>query len=83
MSKTRTYVGIVAYLVADLSPGLQGLGGAFVALFCDPTLSNESVPDLGHSSVVEVLWGVSVTRSPSTQPCGVSLGMGPLPRLAT
>jgi hypothetical protein len=63
MCKTRMGVGIVTYLDADLIPNLQGLGGAFLALFCDPASPNELGPDLGHSSVMEVLEGVSVTRS--------------------
>jgi hypothetical protein len=51
----------MAYLVTDLRPGLQGFGGAFFALFCDPTLPNVSALGQGSSSVVDVLQGVSVS----------------------
>jgi hypothetical protein len=63
MYKIRMGVGIMAYLVADFSPGLQGLRGAFLALFCNPASPNESAPDLGRSSVVEVLRGVSADET--------------------
>jgi hypothetical protein len=36
MCKIRMGVGLVTYLVADLSSGLQGFGGASFAMFCDP-----------------------------------------------
>jgi hypothetical protein len=37
--------------------------GAFLALFCDPASPKVSAPDLGRSSIVDVLRGVSVARS--------------------
>jgi hypothetical protein len=42
-------VGLSTYMVADLRPGLLGLGGAFLALSCDPRSPTMSAPDLGHS----------------------------------
>jgi hypothetical protein len=56
-------IGPVTYLVADLSPGLQGFGGGFLALFCDPASPNVLALNLGRSSIVDVLRGVSVARS--------------------
>jgi hypothetical protein len=54
----------MTYLVADLSPGLQGFGGDFLALFCDPRLPTVSALGLGRSSIVDVLRGVSTALSP-------------------
>jgi hypothetical protein len=50
-------------LVDDLSPGLQGFRGAFLALFCDPRSPTVSALDLGRSSIVDVQRGVSIDRS--------------------
>jgi hypothetical protein len=58
MCKIRMGVGLMTYLVVGLSPGLQGLGGAFFALFCDPALPRTSPPDLERSSRVVTLRGV-------------------------
>jgi hypothetical protein len=41
--------GLLTYFVADLRPGLQGFGGAFFALLCDPRSIIASVLDLGRS----------------------------------
>jgi hypothetical protein len=55
--------GLVTYLVTDLSLSLQGFRGAFLALFCDPRSPTVSALDLGCSSIVHDLQGVSVARS--------------------
>jgi hypothetical protein len=36
-------IGLLTYLVADLRPGLQGLGGTFFALLCDQRSPTRSV----------------------------------------
>jgi hypothetical protein len=47
--EARQEVGLFIHLVADLRPGFQGLGWAFFALLCDPTLPIVSVLELGRS----------------------------------
>jgi hypothetical protein len=34
--EAKQEVGLLTYLVVDLRSGLQGLGGAFFILLCDP-----------------------------------------------
>jgi hypothetical protein len=51
-------IGFVTYLLTDLSPGLMGLGRAFLALFCDPASPGTSGPDLERSSSPAILYGV-------------------------
>jgi hypothetical protein len=41
-------IGILTNLVADLRPGLQGLGGVFLALLCDPRSPTVSALDLAR-----------------------------------
>jgi hypothetical protein len=55
--------GPATYLVTDLSPGLQGFGGTFLALFCDPRSPIVSTLYLWRSSIVDVLRGISTARS--------------------
>jgi hypothetical protein len=51
-------------LVADLRPGLQGLGGAFFILLCDPRSPAGSVLDIDRPCVFDVWWGVSTAYFP-------------------
>jgi hypothetical protein len=53
----------MTYLVADLRPGLQGFGGAFLTLLCDPRSPSVSALDLGRSSVADIRRGVSTACS--------------------
>jgi hypothetical protein len=51
-------------LVADLRPGLQGLGGAFFTLLFDPTSPARSVLNLDQPCVVYVRRGISAACFP-------------------
>jgi hypothetical protein len=53
----------MTYLVADLRPGLQGFGGAFLALLCDPRSPTVSALNLGLSLVVDIQRGISTACS--------------------
>jgi hypothetical protein len=48
----------LTYLVADLRPGLQGLGGAFFILLCDPGSPTRSVLDARHPCVFDAWQGI-------------------------
>jgi hypothetical protein len=50
------------YLVADLRPGLHGLGGAFFNLLFDPTSSVGPVLDVDRPCASGVRRGVSTAR---------------------
>lgn len=56
----------MTYLLTDLSPGLLGLGGALLALFCDSASPRTFALDLERSSTATALRGVSITYSSTT-----------------
>jgi hypothetical protein len=51
-------------LVADLRPGLHGLGGAFFILLFDPTSPARSVLDVAHPCALGAGWGISAASPP-------------------
>jgi hypothetical protein len=65
--RARLQTGLLTYLVADLSPGLQGLGGAFFILLFDPTPPAGSVLDVERPCAPDVGRGVSAACLPSDE----------------
>jgi hypothetical protein len=61
--QTEAVMNLVTYLPASFNPTLIGLGGAFLAFFCDPTSPDSCALDLERSSSFATLQGVRVTRS--------------------
>jgi hypothetical protein len=59
-----TWARQLTYLVADLRPGLHGLGRAFFIFLFDPTSPAGSVLDVGRPCALGVWWGVSAACSP-------------------